>query len=307
MLAGTFASLKVEREVSFGFFLSDGREEILLHRRDLNREVKVGEEIKVFLFHDHENRLAATTYPPKLLAGERGWLPVKAIHPSLGLFLDQGIPKELFLPRGDLPREKEWWPKEGDLLFVRVERDREGRMLARLQGIGHLPEILPAPQTLHHKVVEGVVVEIGERGAFLFTDEKMLGLIHPNEMLSPVRLGERLKARVTYIREDGRVNLSTKPSKERSLVQDAEKILGILKERGGKMPFGDGSDPEVIRVIFQMSKAAFKRALGKLMKERRIRQEGGWTFLIEEEASHYEEKTVESAIATEERRSYAEE
>lgn len=277
--AGTWAKMKVLREVSFGYFLGDGREEILLHRRDLNREIAVGEEIPVFLFHDHENRLAATTYPPKLVVGEEGMLAVKGVHPRLGLFLDLGIPKDLLLPKQELPPEREWWPREGDLLYVRVERDREGRMLGKLLGAAEIPRLLPAEQALHHRFVEGVVIGVTEKGATLLTDDRRLGLIHRDQMLSPIRLGERLKARVTFIREDGRMNLTMRPSKEEALTKDSEKIMAELVRRGGKMPFGDHSDPEVIRASFQMSKAAFKRALGRLLKEGKVEQSEGWTLL----------------------------
>lgn len=280
--AGTWVKMKVLREASFGFFIGDGGEEILLHRRDMKEPVQLGEEISVFLFHDHENRLAATTFKPHMAAGDRGWLKVASVEPRLGLFLDQGIPKELLLPQKELPSEREWWPVAGDRLYVHIVRDKEGRMLAKrikedeLQKAG---EIIPASASLHHRFVEGTVIGMTERGATLLTDERMLGLIHHDEMQNPLRLGEGLRARVTYIREDGRMNLSMKPSKEAGLSLDAERILAELSQRGGKMPFGDESDPDTIRATFRMSKSAFKRALGKLMKEGKVVQEGGWTKL----------------------------
>jgi len=282
--AGTMERLKVERTAPFGYFLSDGKTDVLLHRNEADREYLIGEEIEVFLYHDHQDRLSATCKKPKLLSGEAGWLEVTDVVHRLGVFLHNGVQKEVLLPRSELPAHKERWPQKGAILFVKLSHDRQGRILAELGSDKDLlPFVKEADMKLHHKELTGRVYNITKHGAFIYTEEGYLGLIHHDEMTHPLALGMHVSARVTHVREDGRLNLSMRPSKEISYSIDAETILTYLKQRGGRMPYSDKTDSEVIRLKFQMSKSAFKRALGKLMKEGRIEQKEGWTSLIHRE------------------------
>jgi predicted RNA-binding protein (virulence factor B family) len=281
MQAGTMERLQVVREANFGYFLSNGEKDVLLHKNEAQGTPKIGDYIEVYLYHDHQNRLTATTKRPKLLLGDSGWLMVTDIQPRLGLFLDNGIAKELLLPSDELPDHRERWPKKGFELFVKVTHDRQGRLLARLGNEKDFLHVKPADASLHHKEVEGRVYKETRDGAFICTEDGILGLIHKDEMTAPLALGQRVRARVTHVRADGRVNLSMKPSKEVSYSIDAETILTYLRKRGGKMPYGDHTESEMIQALFNMSKSAFKRALGKLMKEGKIEQKEGWTYLNE--------------------------
>lgn len=279
--AGTVAKLTVVRSVPFGFIVSDGRQELLLHQNETVGTVKVQDEVTVFLYHDHQNRLAATMHSPILTLHEAGWLEVRSVTPRLGVFLDNGVGKDLLLPRAELPKLRDRWPKEGYKLFVKLVHDRQGRMLAKLGKEEDLvPLSKPADKKLHHKEVEGRVYNETQLGAFVFTEEGYIGLIHRDEMTFPLPLGALVRARVTHVREDGRINFSMKPSKEVSLSIDAQKIFTYLKQRDGHMPYGDHTDAEIIQNKFQMSKSAFKRALGRLMKEGIIEQKDGWTVLV---------------------------
>lgn len=280
LTAGEMVQLRIERSAPFGYFLTDGKQEILLHQSETVGDVKVNSEVEVFLYHDHQNRLAATMQQPKLTLGKVGWLEVRDITPRLGAFLDNGIAKDLLLPQDELPAMRERWPKKGFMLLVKIDHDRQGRMLARVateQDVQTLAR--PAEPKLHHKEVLGRVYNETQLGAYILTDEGNVGLIHRSDMTHPLVLGARVSARVTHVREDGKLNLSMKPSKEVSYNIDAETILTYLKQREGRMPYGDHSDAEVIQMKFQMSKSAFKRALGKLMKEGLIEQKDGWTIL----------------------------
>ena len=137
----------------------------------------------------------------------------------------------------------------------------------------------PAVDVRRGDMLKGKVYNIIETGAFVITDENYIGFIHNDEQPHTLKEGMALEARVTYVRPDGRVNLSLRPQKEHSRVVDAEKILEYLRQRKGSMPFTDNSPPEVIRDRFGISKSAFKRALGKLIKDGLVVEEEGWIVL----------------------------
>ncbi len=280
--AGTFVILKVARETEFGFFLTDGENDVLLHISELNgKKVKIDDEIKVFLYHDHVNRISATLDEPILTLGEEGWLEVKDINQKLGIFLDNGISKQILLPRSELPTESEYWPALNDQVFVKLGTDKTGRVLAELGSIDSLEKIsTQADNQLLNKILTGYVYLITREGWLLFIpQEKLLGFIHRTQSFKNLRLGEKVTARVTYVREDGRINLTFKQAKEKARIEDADRILNYLKERGGSMPYDDATSPQIILEKFQLSKAAFKRAIGKLLKEGKIEQKEGWTYL----------------------------
>ena len=130
--------------------------------------------------------------------------------------------------------------------------------------------------------LRGSVYNITERGIFLFTEEHYIAFIDHQEAPWRPRVGETVEIRVTYLREDGRLNASLRPPKEDARKLDADRLLALLMEHGGKMPYTDATSPAVLKDRFGISKAAFKRALGRLMKEGRIHQEDGWTYLLEE-------------------------
>ncbi|MED0736219.1 S1 RNA-binding domain-containing protein [Aneurinibacillus thermoaerophilus] len=280
--AGTIVTARVERRASFGYFLSVDGQDVLLHEREAEKEWEVGAEVEVFLYHDHQDRLAATRCKPYIVLGEFGWLEVKDAS-RIGVFLDNGIQKELLLPADQLPVAKSRWPRPGDRVYVQLEHDRQGRMLAVLGREEDLAQVAePATRDLANKDITGYIYKTIAIGAFLLTEGQHLTFIHKDEADEPLRLGQRVSGRVAKVRDDGRLNITTRRRKEVSYSQDAEMIYGYLKERGGRMPYTDKTAPDVIKMKFGISKAAFKRALGKLMKERRAYQEDGWTILTEQ-------------------------
>lgn len=281
--AGTMAQLEVVREVDFGYFLSDGVEEVLLHLQDMKADtLPVGDSIPVFLYTDHQGRLSATMHTPALLYGEAGWLRVIDIESSLGLFLDLELRRDLLLPKSELPMNKEEWPRMGDHLFVEVTYDRQGRLIAKLADTKLLiNDYTPGTKELQNQTVVATVYKQYPDGPFLISGEGYLIFLPRSEMESSVRLGQELSVRITYVRQDGRLNASTKPIKNVAIDRDAEKISEYLQSRNGAMPFSDQTEPDLIQEKFAMSKAAFKRALGKLMKEEKVVQKDGWTYLKE--------------------------
>ncbi|MFC4305523.1 S1 RNA-binding domain-containing protein [Cohnella boryungensis] len=292
LTAGTIQHLYVRREVSpYGWFLGFGREdgpEVLLPYGETGGErLEVDSEADVFLFHDDKERITATLRKPLITLGEMARLVVADFHPSFGFFLEMGIGRQLLLPLKSFPAErKNVWPQQGDELYVIMKQDKEGRMLARLAKIDDFaPLVFRAPSSWMNQWQEGWVTDVFRDGVFTLVEGGVLGFgalgyINDASMVHPLRIGQKFKARVTQVREDGRVSLSIRASKEAGRVEDADRILAFLRERpGGAMPYSDQTSAEDIQRRFQLSKSAFKRALGKLMKEGLITQKGNWTHL----------------------------
>ncbi|WP_270172336.1 CvfB family protein [Paenibacillus sp. SYP-B4298] len=288
LVAGTTMKLTVEREVPpNGYFLTDGEQDVLLHYSEIvGDRPQPGDQIDVFLFFDTQDRPAATMRKPLIQLGELARLQVADIHPRLGCFLEIGLGRQLLLPLAELPEKREYRPQRGDEIFVTLGHDKSGRLIAKAATEAELaPLVFPAPQSWSNNWVEGWVTKTLQMGSFVLVDGGVVGfgvygLIPAAERSGTLRVGQRVKARITHIREDGRVNLSMAPRKEIGRVQDADVILAFLKERpNGAMPYSDETPADVIKQKFGISKSAFKRALGKLMREGQIRQEGSWTYL----------------------------
>ncbi|MFB5266116.1 S1 RNA-binding domain-containing protein [Paenibacillus enshidis] len=289
LIAGTMINIMVDREVSpYGYFLSYGDQDVLLHYTELTRKIEVGERLDVFIFFDTEDRLAATMKKPYLTLGEMARLEVADVHPRLGCFLEMGLGRQLLLPIRELPENKDLHPRVGDHVFAIMEHDKQGRLRAKLAGEQELsPLTFHAPQSWVNTWVEATVYKPLQMGTFVLIDGGVLGfgaigMIHASERSRMLRLGETVKVRVTHIREDGRVNLAMAPRKEVGRVEDSDRLLEFLKERpGGGMPYSDQTPPDIIKQRFGISKSAFKRAIGKLMKDGLIVQKENWTYLAE--------------------------
>lgn len=287
LIAGVYSVLKVERESPFGYFLSDGEEDVLLHYLETNQQkINIGDHLEVFLYSDHKGRIAATLDKPKIILGEIDFLEVKDYQAKMGFFLDNGLSKQVLLPIADLPEDKSIWPEEDDLLLVKLVHDKQERLLATLvksdeEITEYLSEKSPAKniELKKNQFIDGIVILHLSEGAKILLDNNQIGFIHRNEQLQELRLGQRVRVRITYTRQDGKINLSMKQLKNESRLSDADKILAVLKERDGAMPYWDKTPPDIIMEKFGISKAAFKRALGKLMKDEEIYQENGWTYL----------------------------
>ncbi|MEI7026869.1 CvfB family protein [Paenibacillus sp. y28] len=300
--AGTRARLQVAREVApNGFFLTDGERDVLMHYSEMTGSVKVGDTVEVFLFHDTDDRFAATMKTPLLQYGELGLLEVADIHPRLGCFLEMGLGRQLLLPLSDLPEKIELRPELGDKVYVVMTRDKQGRLLARLASEAELIErSFPAPSSWKNEWKTARVYKPLQMGSFVVIDGGVIGfgaigLIHEKERTRLLRLGEQVEVRVSFIREDGRVNVSMRQLQYVSRDADADKLLAFLKDRPNRaMPYSDETQADLIQQRFGMSKSAFKRALGKLMKEGLIEQKGSWTHLKDEEGG-----TTESFARTE--------
>ncbi|MBU9721220.1 MULTISPECIES: S1 RNA-binding domain-containing protein [Bacillaceae] len=278
---GATYELTVKRKIETGYVLTDGKEEILLHNNEVTKELNENDEVDVFLYHNKKDLMVATMSIPELDVDTYDWVQVVSKVQNLGVFVDIGIQKEILVFKDDLPLMEEVWPDEGDELFITLDLDRKGKLL----GKPVTEEIIDqerdrADKTILNKTIGGRVYNATKIGSFIITENGYRGFIHASERKREPRLGEWVEGRVIDVKEDGTINVSLRPLKQEGMVEDADLILDFMKNSGGSMPYHDKSDPEEIRETFQLSKAAFKRALGKLMKEKKVEQRDGQTVII---------------------------
>lgn len=283
---GSVAILKVVRISEMGAFLDAGTgntsDDILLHKLQQTEAVNIGDEIKVFLYRDPKGRTTASMKVPKMREGQVA--RVKVINTTRdGAFVDVGAERGIFLPFAEMRGKL----SVGDKIWVKLYTDKSGRLAVTMEVEDELRKAAkPAGDTV--KVgdsITGTVYNFSDQGAFLFTDDRYIAFLHKSEMIARPQIGQEITARVTFIREDGRINVSIRPVKEQSIDIDAENIVTYLRGRNGKMPYGDVSSPEIIKEKFNISKAAFKRAIGRLMKAGLVEQRDGWTYLLEDDKS----------------------
>lgn len=277
------AKLKVARISELGAFLDAGTgntsDDILLHVQQQTAPVAVGEEVEVFLYLDPKHRLTASMRVPQMKEGQVARLKVINVSED-GAFLDVGAERGIFMPYAGMRGR----PQVGEVVWAKLYSDKSGRLAVTMEVEDALRRASrKATGVKVGDFVTGAVYNYTDSGAFVFSDERYIVFIDNKEMETRPRVGEIVRARVTYVRDDGRLNASLREIKEKALMSDAEKILYLLQERGGKMPYGDETSPEVIRSKFQISKAAFKRALGHLMKQGLIEQHDGWSYLKKKE------------------------
>jgi len=276
---GQIVELTVARIADFGYFLTDGEEDVLLHRNETDREFEEEEKVEVFLYVDSSGRLAATTTKPLVTVGEYAWVSVVDVQPDIGVFLDIGISKDVLLGRDDLPVMESVWPQPGDMLYITLRVNRNYLIYARMASDPVIQEIShPATRSDFNKNVHGHIYRTARVGSWMITAEGFKGFIHESQRSIEPRVGEKVTGRIIDVKEDGTVNISLLPRKQEALDEDATKILTYLESRNGAMPYGDKSMAEDITERFGLSKASFKRALGRLMKDGKVYQEQGWTY-----------------------------
>ena len=279
----TVATLKVVRESELGAFLDaetgNTNDDLLLHKNQQTHPVSIGDEVEVFLYLDPNRKLTASMRVPKMKEGQIARLKVINVSRD-GAFVDVGAERGIFMPYAGMRGR----PQIGEVVWAKLYTDKSGRLAVTMEVEDEMRRASqPAKGVKKGQMVTGAIYNYTDAGAFLFSEERYIVFIANKEMnpQSRPKVGQVVTARVTYIRDDGRLNASLKESKEKALITDAEKIMELLQNRNGKMPYSDESSPEVIRDKFGISKAAFKRALGHLLRENRIVEEDGWTYLKE--------------------------
>lgn len=280
LIIGTIQTMEVLRKIDTGYVLEKDMSEVLLHHNETEIELEENQEVDVFLYTDKKGQIIATTKLPTIRRDVYGFAEVVEVLQNLGVFVDIGTTKEILVSMDDLPVYEDVWPAVGDKLYVTLGTDRKGRLLAipASEGIVDL-EWVEAPVEVLNQTIGGRVYRTDREGSVILTEENYRGFIHHTERKIEPRLGQWVTARVIEVKADGSLNMSLRPLKQHGMLEDADAILQHLQENDGMIPFSDKSDPDDIRGTFNISKAAFKRALGKLMKEGKIEQHDGETHL----------------------------
>lgn len=265
MEIGTFQELEIIKILSFGAYLDGGQgQEILLPSKYLPDGAEPGAKVRVFLYHDSEDRPIATTETPLLVRGEIARLRcVGKAH--FGAFLDWGLSKDLLLPNS----EQVGLVREGGHYLVYAYLDQKtGRMAASQKIEKHVSD-----QPYPFRILDQVDLEVDQQtdlGYKVIINRKYLGLLHESDVFEPLMPGDRIEGFIKHIREDRKIDVGAGVPGYAKIPAEALKIEKLLHEQGGYLPYDDDSDPQEIQRVFQMSKRSFKAALGALYKARKI-------------------------------------
>lgn len=279
--SGTITTLQVVGEEGSRWLLDGDGVQLRMNKSDAEEKIGIGSVVEVFLYTNRRGELTATMQLPKMTVGSYGWARVIRIAEDEGVYVDIGASFEVLVNRADMPRVRALWPTINDELYMTLRTDLGGNLFGRLVTEERVVnEIASAsPQLLNQNIQARAYRLLPVGSFFLSLPEHYRIFVHHTERMAEPRLGELVDLRVVAVHPDGTMNGSLLPRKQERLMDDAEVILSYLNEVGGKMPFTDKSTPDEIASMFQMSKGAFKRALGRLMKEGKVIQEDGWTIV----------------------------
>lgn len=266
---GKTQKLTIVKRVDFGVYLADISKEdmpeqkVLLPGKEVDPDVQIGDQVEVFIYRDSKDRMIATKRKPELSVGETAVLKVKETG-EIGAFLEWALEKDLLLPF----KEQTGKVIPGNEYLVALYIDKSGRLCTTMKVYPYLKTDSPYKKD---DQVEGIVYEISEKfGIFVAVDNCYQALIPKREPAAGIKVGDFVRARVSEVLEDGKLNLSLREKAYIQMNKDADKIMDMLKKEGGKLSFNDKADPELIRQRTGMSKSEFKRAVGTLYKQRLI-------------------------------------
>lgn len=261
---GAFNDLKVIREVAFGVYLDDGGEGILLPKRFMPDGVKIGDELNVFVYHDGEDRLIATTQKPKGILGDIVKLRCVSTTPQ-GAFLDNGLMKDLFVPKS---KQQRGMIPNGEYLVKIYVDEQTGRLTATEKIESFLRNDNISVKEL--EVVDLTVYRRTDIGYVVIINNQHTGVLHHNEIYRDITSGDQFKGFIKKIYSDNRIDVAAgKPGYNR-VEDETQKILRLLAENNGFLPYHDKSDPDEIYSFFAMSKKTFKMTVGNLYRQKKI-------------------------------------
>lgn len=256
---GKKVTLMVVKKVEFGVYLGTEADKVLLPKKQVPKGIEVGDPVSVFLYKDSSDRIIATTKEPMLTLGEIKALKVRDTG-KIGAFLDWGLEKDLLLPF----REQTAKVKAGDECLVSLYVDKTGRLSATMKVYEKLRKDSPYKKDDR---VQGIIYEKSDNfGWFVAVDDRYCALIPKKEICGDCQVGDRIEARVAAVKPDGKLDLSIREKAFIQMELDAEQMLEDLKNRGGAYPFTDKAGADQIKRETGLSKNAFKRAAGRLLK-----------------------------------------
>ena len=261
---GQYNTLKVIKAVDFGMYLDGGEDEILLPKRYVPKDLKVDDEITVFIYHDNEGRLVATTDKPYAVVGEIAMMEVADVN-SAGAFVKWGIMKDVFVPISHQERRM----RVGDKRLIRLFIDEK---TGRVTGTEKIDKYLSNYELTvkENDTVDLVVYQKTDIGYKVIINSKHMGLMHFNEVFKELETGDKLKGFIKHIRPDNKIDVSPGTKGYTRVPAEEDRVLSLLRENSGYLPYNDKSTPEDIYAFFGMSKKTFKMTLGALYKKRLV-------------------------------------
>lgn len=260
--------LLIVKELDFGVYLGETlnaaiEDRVLLPKKQVPQGSGLGDSVEVFLHKDSKDRIIATTNTPLLSVGEVGKLRVSQVT-KIGAFLDWGLEKDVLLPY----KEQTAKVQEGDEVLVVIYVDKSSRLAATMKVYRYLQ---CGSDYQKEDIVRGTVYELRQdMGAFVAVDDRFSALIPARELYGEIKVGDVVSARVSAVKEDGKLDLSLREKAYLQIGKDADKLVALMEQHGGALPFTDKADPELIRAETGMSKNEFKRAVGNLLKNQKI-------------------------------------
>ena len=262
---GEYNELEVVKQMDFGIYLREGDVEILMPTKWVPKGTKIGDTLTVFIFRDSDDRLIATTVDPYVTANTFAFLEVKQVN-NIGAFLDWGMDKDLLVPFREQPMRME--PGKNYVVFVYVD-EITNRLVASAKLNKYIERENISIQ--ESDIVDLLIYSETDLGFNAIINNKYSGLIYKNEIYEAIRVGDKIQGFVKRVREDNKIDISLQKSGY-ELVDDVKwRILKLMKEENGFLLLNDNSSPEDIKAKLQISKKAFKKAVGALYKERLVK------------------------------------
>lgn len=264
---GNYNTLVIQRFTDHGAYLDGGElGGILMPKTYVSSEMRPGDEVRVFVYLDQQERLVATLETPLAVVGDFAFLEVSWVN-QFGAFLDWGVMKDLFVPFGEQKKKME----QGHSYIVYIHIDKETQRIVGTAKVDRFLEPASSRTYYRGKEVELLVWQRTEMGLKVIVDNRHAGLVYNSELIgTEPRTGERLRGTVVNVRDDGRLDIALQRIGKGRFRDFAVELLEELRQCGGFLPFTDASAPEAIAERFGVSKKTFKRAVGNLYREHRI-------------------------------------
>lgn len=260
---GKTQCLNVIKKTDFGVYLGTEDDKVLLPKKQVPEDIEIGDALTVFIYKDSSDRLIATTNKPKVQLSGLARLKVCEVS-NIGAFLDWGLEKNILLPY----KEQTTHVNQGEEYLVALYIDRSNRLAATMKVSRYLTT---TDKYVKDSAVSGTVIGIKpDHGIYVAIDDAYYGFITRNEMSDDIKIGDVVYGRVIKVREDGKLTISIHQKAYLQMDEDSVRIYDALVKNGGSLGFNDKADPEIIKKHFDMSKNAFKRAVGRLLKQGKV-------------------------------------
>ncbi len=260
---GKIQTLHIDSMERNEYILTDGDESVPMPKEKAQGKLQVGEAVDVFIYRENSGELIATMEKPLIQVGEVKKLPIVS-QTKIGYFVNIGLDRDVLLPFSETTERL----REGESQLVAMYVDKSGRLAMTMNIKDHLSSDSPYKA---NDYVKGTVYSVSPKyGAFVAVDNKYDALLPKQEVKGIMRPGDKVELRVARVLPDGKINLSMREVAHIQMTQDAEIILNLIDEYGGTLPIGDKSDPDDIRTMTGLSKNAFKRAVGKLYRQKLV-------------------------------------